>query len=300
MAKVLYPRSDSISAKVIEPSDFETMFGFIGDYIINGFTVTAGSGLDVDVSSGKIRLKGLVVESTASENVGSLTDNTVNYIYAVLARDGNSQAESWDFSTNTSGTLPTDGLKIAKVTTSSGAVTAVAQVNQTDTFKYAFQPTGSVEMYAGQYNNIPTNWLLCDGSAISRTTYKDLFDVVGIQFGNGDGSTTFNLPDLRAKFPRGANASANPGNTGGADSVTLTTSELPAHNHSVSDPGHTHTANVGDTSGGDNYIRAQISNAWGTTSVNSNTTGISIGNTGGGAAHENRPAFVELLFIIKI
>lgn len=50
----------------------------------------------------------------------------------------------------------------------------------------------------------PDGWLICDGSQISRTTYSDLFSVIGTTFGSGDGSTTFTLPDLRAAFVRGA------------------------------------------------------------------------------------------------
>ena len=50
----------------------------------------------------------------------------------------------------------------------------------------------------------PDGWLICDGSQVSRTTYSDLFSVIGTTFGSGDGSTTFTLPDLRAAFVRGA------------------------------------------------------------------------------------------------
>ena len=216
MAKILYPRSDSISAKVVAPSDFEEMFSdIIIDFVSTGFTVTAGAGLDVIVGTGRIRLKGLVIENTSNANVGGLTDNTTNYLYVQLSRDGNSEAEAWDFTKNTTGTIPTDAVKVAKITTSSGVVTAISQVNQTDLFKYALLPTGTIHMYAGQYNNIPSGWMLCDGSAISRTTYKNLFDVIGTQFGVGDGSTTFNIPDFRDIFPKGAPNTTNPGGTSG-------------------------------------------------------------------------------------
>ena len=63
--------------------------------------------------------------------------------------------------------------------------------NLNNNFNYCV-PTGGIVEYAG--TTAPNGWLLCDGSAISRTTYADLFEVIGTTFGEGDGSTTFNLP----------------------------------------------------------------------------------------------------------
>lgn len=63
-------------------------------------------------------------------------------------------------------------------------------------------PPGTIKMHGG--GSAPTGYLLCDGSAVSRTTYADLFSVIGTTFGIGDGSSTFNLPDFRGIFPRGA------------------------------------------------------------------------------------------------
>lgn len=65
----------------------------------------------------------------------------------------------------------------------------------------AVNPVGMVAPYAG--STAPDYWLLCDGSAVSRTTYANLFAVIGSTFGAGDGSTTFNLPDLRGRTPIG-------------------------------------------------------------------------------------------------
>lgn len=64
-------------------------------------------------------------------------------------------------------------------------------------------PAGVVESFAGDTSKIPDGWLLCDGSAVSRTTYARLFSTIGSNWGSGNGSTTFNLPDLRGRFLRG-------------------------------------------------------------------------------------------------
>mgnify|MGYP000424504597 CR=1 FL=1 len=134
MTKILIPRSDSVSAKIIEPSDFENLLtsDIVPDYKRSGFTIAAGSGLAISVSSGVIRLKGLYLESSASETVSSLTASDVNYIYVKLARDSASEAESWDFFKNLTGTTPTDAFFIGTATTNGSAVTAVDQTNVID------------------------------------------------------------------------------------------------------------------------------------------------------------------------
>lgn len=79
---------------------------------------------------------------------------------------------------------------------------------------YADAPVGSISAFGG--SAAPSGWLLCQGQAVSRTTYAELFSVIGTAFGSGDGSTTFNIPDLRGEFLRGAgtNSHANQGNGG--------------------------------------------------------------------------------------
>jgi microcystin-dependent protein len=88
--------------------------------------------------------------------------------------------------------------------------------------------------------------LLCDGSAKSRATYAALFAAIGTNYGAGDGSTTFNVPDFRGRVPLGAGTgpgltARNLGATGGEESHVLVAGEIPAHSHGVTDPGHTHT-----------------------------------------------------------
>lgn len=99
-------------------------------------------------------------------------------------------------------------------------------------------PIGAVTAFAGAA--APAGWLIADGSAVSRTTYALLFALLSTTYGAGDGSTTFNLPDLRGRAPIGVSGGHARGASGGAETTTLSTSQLPAHDHgSVGD--HTHT-----------------------------------------------------------
>lgn len=70
-------------------------------------------------------------------------------------------------------------------------------------------PTGTITSFAGK--SVPTGFLLCNGAAVSRTTYKALFNVIGTTYGTGDGSTTFNLPNCNEKFLEGTTATGNVG-----------------------------------------------------------------------------------------
>ncbi len=101
-------------------------------------------------------------------------------------------------------------------------------------------PVGSIISYGG--SSAPTGWLLCDGSAISRTTYADLFAVLGTTYGTGDGSTTFNIPDFRGVFPKGAgttNRAAGKDASGNFYTDTLglySQDQMQGHRHSPSTP----------------------------------------------------------------
>jgi len=171
----------------------------------------------------------------------------------------------------------------------------------------------------------PAKWLICDGSAVSRATYAALFAVLGTVYGVGNGTTTFNLPDFRDRSPMGVGTSlvATPGATNGVASVALTISQLPshdhdfaqvAHNHGVTDPGHTHNQRIGNAAafqggaaGGNlGYSSASTNNAT-RVPTDSNTTGISTQNAsagitfhaqGSGANHNNLHPVLGENFII--
>jgi len=120
------------------------------------------------------------------------------------------------------------------------------------------RPVGEITMWGT--TTAPSGWLLCDGSAVSRVTYSALFAVIGTIYGVGDGSTTFNLPNLKGKVPVGYNTAETEfdvmGETGGEKTHALTTAELATHLHTVDPPstasgtesvGHTHTVNPPNT-----------------------------------------------------
>lgn len=94
-------------------------------------------------------------------------------------------------------------------------------------------PIGSIVPYGS--TTAPANWLVCDGSAISRTTYAELFAIIGTSYGAGDGSTTFNLPNLKGKVAVGQDTSQTEfdtiGETGGSKTKSLGVANLPAHYH---------------------------------------------------------------------
>ena len=163
-------------------------------------------------------------------------------------------------------------------------------------------PAGSLIQWCGLYDSIPSGWLLCDGSEIDRTTYADLFAAVGVQFGSTGGGT-FTLPLFQNIFPRSPAASTSCGATGGSDTVSLTESELASHTHtaSVTDGGHEHDIHGDGGNYGSDGVQFDKQYARTSGKIFSATTGITVANTstGSGTAHENKPSYLEVLFIIK-
>ncbi len=162
-------------------------------------------------------------------------------------------------------------------------------------------PSGCIMSYAGA--TTPAGWLICDGSAISRTTYSNLFANIGTAYGSGDGTTTFNLPDLRGRFLRGVDGTAgndpdkstriasNIGGNTGNNIGSLQSDTLQTHNHNL----------IISTSGGGQIAQATSFLAGGTSSLWIPTNGylnntVSISSKGG---NETRPVNVYVNYIIK-
>mgnify|MGYP004448810797 CR=1 FL=1 len=153
-------------------------------------------------------------------------------------------------------------------------------------------PTGAILPYG--VTAAPTGYKLCDGSAHTRTgtSTSALFTVIGTLYGVGNGSTTFNVPDLAGKFMAGIGSGLTSvtagmivgttiGNTGGVQAVTLTEAQMPAHEHGLATQGP--------------FVGGGSSNLAYTSGTNVNT-----GSTGDTGAHSNIPPSLIVQFIIKL
>ena len=175
--------------------------------------------------------------------------------------------------------------------------TTAASTYATATALATAVPVGVVQMWAGKAS--PAGWLLCQGQAVSRTTYAALYAVCGTAYGTGDGSSTFNLPDLRARMPIGLSGSGAfnaLGNAGGEENHTLNTEEMPSHGHTLTAGARMPKLGVWLTNmaGGTGWPAISSTNG------NDGNLGIaSASNTGGGGAHNNMPPYMVMNFIIK-
>jgi microcystin-dependent protein len=214
--------------------------------------VVTGTGAPQDAA-------GAAASSVTSTPTGNLAATNVQAALAELQTDiDNRQPLDSDLTaiaalTPTKGNVMVgNGSNWAALAVGADNTTPLADATEATGVRWAFvQPIGAVIPYAG--SSAPTGWLLCYGQAVSRTTYADLFAVVSTTYGTGDGSTTFNVPDLRGRVPAGqddmggtsANRLTNPGTTtggidgdvlggtGGQENHTMTTAELVAHTHAV-------------------------------------------------------------------
>ena len=170
-----------------------------------------------------------------------------------------------------------------------GQILTAAQQNTLASYA---MPTGSVTAFAG--STAPTNFLLCDGAAVSRSTYAELFALISTTYGVGDGSTTFNLPNLKGNMPVGRDATQTEfdtlGETGGAKTVTLSAAEMPSHSHTVIEAigFFPRASNITATAGPSGFY-----------SRGAAPSDLTTTTAGSSSAHNNLQPYLVLNYIIK-
>lgn len=222
------------------------------------------------------------------------------------------------------------------------ATDSIARVDWVDqaiatSFNQAGPPVGSIIMWVAW--SYPTNWIPLDGRALSRTQYPALFALIGTAYGNGDGSTTFNLPNMQARFPVMIGNGRTQGWLGGEENVTLSVSQMPNHGHGVNDPGHNHSINdnghehntennrhrhdflthtegsgeatrqpksgsgedrsTGTRQTSETEINIRVLRSNANIGINAATSNVSIQGSGGDQAHNNMPPFMAVVFLIR-
>jgi microcystin-dependent protein len=154
-------------------------------------------------------------------------------------------------------------------------------------------PVGTIQMYAHFDHEVPSGWLLCDGTLFQTAEYPELFSVIGFAFG-GDAHTGFNVPDFRAKSPLGENPDIGGdddysirdlGDIGGEESHSLTVDELPAHQHEIWETAKYRAFTTG-AGGGVGWSGAGVTNTYKT------------GLIGGDDPHNIMHPFLTVQFII--
>ena len=155
---------------------------------------------------------------------------------------------------------------------------------------------GEIRMFAGNF--APVGWAFCNGAALAISENDVLFTLIGTTYG-GDGQNTFNLPDLQSRVPVHMGGAFQIGQSGGVETVTLTTSQIPAHSH------------VPQCSGNAGSDQSPLNNVWAVSGSNiysDPTNGPpnvgmdpgALGNSGGSQPHDNMVPFLCINFIISL
>lgn len=248
-----------------------------------------------NIPMGGFKFTGLVDGSAATD---SATVGQVSALNSTISNLGNTFVRK-DGTTAMTGIFNAGNFRVSNV---AAPTTGTDATNKTyvDAQLGSAAPKGTIVAFGAAV--APTGWLLCNGAAVSRTTYATLFTAIGTTYGAGDGTTTFNVPNLQGRFPIGAGNGAQKnvsgsgiitggtaltartvGQFGGEEDHVLTVAELATHSHEYrwgtaggAGPGPDGEAAIGDS-----------------------LYGAQTGTQGLNTAHNTTPSFVVVSFIIK-
>lgn len=152
---------------------------------------------------------------------------------------------------------------------------------------------GEIRMFAGNF--APVGWMTCDGQLLSIADYDVLFNLIGTTYG-GDGQNTFALPNLSGRIPMHMGGAFTIGETEGVEQVTLTTQQIPLHNHAI-----LANSNNGNQSSPQNGFPAASSLAqFSTVAPTGTLDGGAIAQGGGAQPHDNMMPYLSVTFIISL
>lgn len=229
---------------IVQPTDDAVLYNaFMGvSAVIQGAECTIIGANQIRIATGRIVIYGREVaidDETVTANLSTSGDKEGRLILRIDM--ANTETPAY-FTTQVGNPLPAlvqedineDGLiyEFAMATYVCGelAISDIHQISYRISQKNDYYNTpGIIEIWPG--STPPDGWLLCNGQAVSRTTYANLFSVLGSTYGQGDGSTTFNVPDLTGRVPVGANSTYPLAGKGGEAAHALTSAENGPHTH---------------------------------------------------------------------
>ena len=153
---------------------------------------------------------------------------------------------------------------------------------------------GEIRMFAGNF--APAGWMFCEGQLLPISEYETLFNLIGTTYG-GDGQSTFALPDLRGRIPINFGNGFTLAETGGAETITLTVSQIPAHSHALL---ATTTVATQQNPGGNVVAEASLFSPYITIPPTAAMAPASGGSTGGSQPHDNFQPYLCVDFIISL